>query len=932
MGLSLRSSREPTRAGARETRDPRLLAPTWSAPAPPGLRGRLAAMVAITVALAVFYFTWLLSPAHIGDPALYGILLGAELFNLVQAAGFWWTALGARPGGSAPRGWRGSPPAVDVFIPVYGEPVTVVEPTVAAARRMHGARVRVYLLDDAQDPAMRWLADRHAVHYVTRPQHTGAKAGHLNHALARTRAPFVLVLDCDHVPDPRLLTATLGHLQEPHVAFVQTPQYYANAREGGIAAAAWAQQALFFGVIARGKDGHGAMFCAGTNVLFARAALEDAGGFPESSLTEDFALSIRLHERGWRSRYVPHVLARGLGPADAASYVSQQQRWARGCLGGLALSLRARLPLRVRVQYLLSSLYFLSGWTVLAYMSFPVIRILAGAQPLAGATADQFLLHFAPYFCASLGTVAVAGAGAYTWPAFSLAAASFWIHIRASLLTLLRRRGRFVVTPKRGADAPQPRAAWPALLALAVLLGVTAYGLTLQGTPATLNNVTFALLHITVLASGVWAAVFGAARLPAARPATSRAGRRAARQRALVPAALALAGGLAIAAGVVGAEGARPPASTVRVPPSTAAVVRGAGAAFLDRYELSDGRVSRLDQGGDSVSEGQAYAMLVSAALGDRARFQAAWQWAEQHLREPDGLLASHWVSGRVVDPQPASDADLDTARALALAARRWASPSYAAQSRVLAQAILRQETAGAVLLAGPWARGQRIVDPSYLSPQTYTILAHVDERDAVRWHALAAEGTRELAALTRGGALPPNWATASPAGRLSAIGSPSQAGVAPEYGFDAVRVPVRLADSCSAADRATAASLWPTLRRAGTPTPATMTLSGQPLTTRSDPVALVAAAAAASAARDRGQAFALLARAQALDARSPSYYGAAWVALGRIMLQTDWLDASSCAPAGGPQLPVLRAPSPGLARVLRRAASSPLGRPAGRR
>src|SRR5262249_41814993 len=207
-----------------------------------------------------------------------------------------------------------------------------------------------------------------------------------------------------------------------------------------------------------GKDGLGAIFCCGTNVVFRRSALEEVGGFSTDSITEDFELSVRLHEAGWRSVYVPEVLACGLGPEDMASYVSQQQRWARGCLGAIPAVLRARLPWRLRAQYLLSSTYFLSGLTLVIYMSLPVIRMLTGAQPLAAATADQFLLHFAPYYCGALATVAMAGYGTYTFDAFALAAGSFWIHVQAAINTLLHRKARFVVTPKHSQGSRQPRA------------------------------------------------------------------------------------------------------------------------------------------------------------------------------------------------------------------------------------------------------------------------------------------------------------------------------------------------------------------------------------------------------------------------------------------------------------------------------------------
>ncbi len=509
--------------------DPRLREPDWNATGRPGDARRARFMLALAVPLALFYIVWLLQPGRVGTPVLYGLLISAEIFNLAQATGFWiTTARQRRREARAPSGR----PRVDVFIPTYDEPVEIVEPTVAAAMALRAADVEVFLLDDGSREEMRALAERHGARWVTREEHVHAKAGNINHALGLTDAPFVAILDCDHVPDERFLEATLGHLECPHTAFVQTPQYYANWRSGPIAAAAWAQQALFFGAIARGKDGREAMFCCGTNVVFRREALEDVGGFPTGSLTEDFELSISLHARAWRSVYVPQVLARGLGPEDMASYVSQQQRWARGCLTGIRAIFRASgVPLGLRVQHALSSLYFLTGWTMLVYMSMPVIRIFTGAQPLGSTSGDAFLIHFAPYFGWALLTVAVMGAGTYTFRAYALAFASFWIHIQATILTLLGRRGTFVVTPKTGETGRQIRPVWPALAVLALLLTACVYGLARDTSPGTMNNVSFALLHVTVLVTGVSAALFPGRGAPApgdpaaAEPARTGTGR-----------------------------------------------------------------------------------------------------------------------------------------------------------------------------------------------------------------------------------------------------------------------------------------------------------------------------------------------------------------------------------------------------------------------
>jgi cellulose synthase (UDP-forming) len=486
--------------------DPRLREPRWSAARQSG--GRRAAvrvLFMLGLPLVAWYFGWLLQPERVGHPVLFGLLVVAEVFNLVQALGFWWTASSERR-----RRWAGElgrTATVDVLVPVYGEPVEVVEPTLSAAASITGADVRVHLLDDGGDDAMQALARRVGAEYHRRAGSEGAKAGNINAALTQTSGEFVVVLDCDHVPSRRFLDRTLGHMSDERVAFVQTPQYYANHDRGAVARAAWAQQALFFGAIARGKDALGSIFCCGTNVIFRRSALESVGGFPTHSVTEDFELSIELHRRGWKSVYLPEVLAQGLGPEDMSSYVSQQQRWARGCLAGARSAWRARLPARVRAQYLLSSMYFLSGWTLLVYMSFPVVRILTGAQPIAAGSADQFLVHFLPYFAVALGAVALAGAGAYTFGAFALAASSFWIHVQATFRTLLRRPGGFIVTPKQGESARQPRAVLPALVTVAVLTGVAVYGIVKDRSPSTLNNVAFATLHISVLLAGAWPAL-----------------------------------------------------------------------------------------------------------------------------------------------------------------------------------------------------------------------------------------------------------------------------------------------------------------------------------------------------------------------------------------------------------------------------------------
>ena len=139
---------------------------------------------------------------------------------------------------------------------------------------------------------------------------------------------------------------------------------------------------------------------------------------------------------------------------------------------------------------------------------------------------------------------------------------------------------------------------------------------------------------------------------------------------------------------------------------------------------------------------------------------------------------------------------------------------------------------------------------------------------------------------------LPPDWARIE-GGQPVPIGSPGQPEARPLFGFDAARTLVRMAEDPDPAGRRIAARAWPVFEgRRPADIPVEHDLSGKPAGSSLHPVVLVAAAGAADAAgqpRDRDR---LLDAAEALDKRSPTYYGAAWAAIGRIMLTTNALDS----------------------------------------
>ncbi len=302
------------------------------------------------------------------------------------------------------RRWR-----VAVLIPTYNEPAEVLLPTIAAAVALEPEH-ETWVLDDGRRPEIRSLAEQLGARYLTRPDNRHAKAGNLNHALGVIDADIVAVLDADHVPTARFLTATLPYFDDPRVAFVQTPQDFYNLDSfehqrrwnGQI----FNEEAVFYRVIAPAKNRWSAPFWCGTCALVRVEALRSVGGVATESVTEDIHTTIRMYRAGWTGRYHNEVLARGLAPEDAEAYLLQRHRWALGAMQVLRLEnplFRPGLSFAQRLAFATTLFGWFDSWRAFAYIVLPLVVVLTGAVPIA-APGEVF----GPFFLATLGSQFVA--------------------------------------------------------------------------------------------------------------------------------------------------------------------------------------------------------------------------------------------------------------------------------------------------------------------------------------------------------------------------------------------------------------------------------------------------------------------------------------------------------------------------------------------
>jgi cellulose synthase/poly-beta-1,6-N-acetylglucosamine synthase-like glycosyltransferase len=224
-------------------------------------------------------------------------------------------------------------------------------------------------LEAAREIAARAGPERVRVHLGT----TGSKARDLDEAWRGSDAEVFLVLDADETIGSGFVERGLARLDaEPDVGIVQGRKVVEAAGPLGRFVGAERRYATLVDHPAHADDG--AAHFAGSGALLRRAALEDAGGWSDASLTEDVELTMRLRLRTrWRIAYDPTLVVREGAPRNLGHLLRQRTRWARGWvqvtsmfLGGI-LAPDARLSPKARLDY---------GWQLVAAVSAPWSSLL----------------------------------------------------------------------------------------------------------------------------------------------------------------------------------------------------------------------------------------------------------------------------------------------------------------------------------------------------------------------------------------------------------------------------------------------------------------------------------------------------------------------------------------------------------------------------
>src|SRR5580704_16905261 len=352
-------------------------------------------------------------------------------------------------------------PAVDLLIPTYNEPLSVVKYTALAAMNIDwpSDKLNVYILDDGKRDEFRKFAEEAGIGYMTRDNNDHANAGNINRALARVDSPYVAIFDCDHVPTRSFMQVTLGwFLRDSKLGMLQTPHHFYSPdpfeRNLNQFRMIPNEGELFYGIVQDGNDFWNATFFCGSCAVLRRTALDEIGGIATETVTEDAHTSLRMQMNGWNTAYINIPQAAGLATERLSGHVKQRIRWARGMIQIMRTDnplLCKGLKFSQRLCYFNAMSHFMYALPRLIFLTAPLIYLLLSHTNVPGYWAAILAYAFPHLVLSNITNSRIQGQHRHSfWNEIYETVLSPYILLPTMMAMINPKLGKFNVTAKGG--------------------------------------------------------------------------------------------------------------------------------------------------------------------------------------------------------------------------------------------------------------------------------------------------------------------------------------------------------------------------------------------------------------------------------------------------------------------------------------------------
>ncbi|KAJ8477468.1 hypothetical protein OPV22_021195 [Ensete ventricosum] len=205
-------------------------------------------------------------------------------------------------------------------------------------------RLIVQVLDDSTDLAIRdmvrgecekWIRKGITVHYISRDNRNGYKAGAMKEAMEMDyvrQCDYVAIFDADFQPASDFLVRTVPFLMHnPEIALVQARWKFVNADECLMTKIQEMSLNYHFKVEQQAGSSTIEFFgFNGTAGVWRISAMVAVEGWKERTTVEDMDLAVRASLAGWKFLYVGGVKVKNELPSTFKAYRFQQHRWSCG--------------------------------------------------------------------------------------------------------------------------------------------------------------------------------------------------------------------------------------------------------------------------------------------------------------------------------------------------------------------------------------------------------------------------------------------------------------------------------------------------------------------------------------------------------------------------------------------------------------------------
>lgn len=282
-------------------------------------------------------------------------------------------------------------PFISIMVPAHNEE-SVITATIENILSINYENFEIIVIDDRSDDKTAEVIKELENNYekvtalVRSKDAFPGKSAVLNDAIKLAKGEAILVFDADARVESDFLSKLIPHLEPEDVGAVQARKVISN-KDYNILTRCQNNEYTLDANFQLGRDSvKGAVELRGNGELIKRKALEDIGGWNNTTITDDLDMSTQLHIKGWDVRFCPEAIVYEEGIIYLVPLYRQRRRWLEGSirrylehfgdvLNSKEMSLRASLDMTAYI-----SEFIMPIWLIME-VCIQIFKVITKAAP-----------------------------------------------------------------------------------------------------------------------------------------------------------------------------------------------------------------------------------------------------------------------------------------------------------------------------------------------------------------------------------------------------------------------------------------------------------------------------------------------------------------------------------------------------------------------